>query len=110
MPNALCLGLLLTASFNTKVDGDATIDGGDLVYISIELYHNGAAIRTRGYIAEDTDPKLLAVLIKDALLALERRVPDPGVVLEARALVETWLGQHNIDTVAAQWDGTSKAI
>lgn len=46
-----------------------------MAYIRVEVFDTGESgfIRTRGYIQEDTDPRLLALIARDAILALRSR-------------------------------------
>lgn len=70
-----------------------------VAYIRVEMFSTGESgfLRTRGYIQGDIDPRLLALVARDSLLALRNRRINTNLTDGAIADLDSQLDIWNID-------------
>ena len=67
-------------------------------YISVELFTVGSGnLKSRGYIAPDTDPRLLVVIARDSLAALSNRGIVSDLLSDSQANLQRQLANWQLE-------------
>lgn len=81
-----------------------------MAYISVEIFTPNGRPRTRGYVAPKSNTRLLALIARDALRALEARGQSTEQTRRAQSLLEEQIRTWSLRVILGQWTGEKKGV